>query len=355
MSAETLIQDPTPLQPHHHPSDPVDREEELEEFEGLLSQLEDVGGVNLHLYGPRGSGKTMAATYTTANLPDSIHICYVDCQRFDTQYKALRQICRSVANEEINSGHHTSQLQRIFEKHSSQLHTVILLDDIDFLLLNDGNDLLYYLSRIDHSNKLAVVTISANHSDLQSEVEERTHSSLQPQVIHFYPYDQETARSILSQRAEHSLTPRTLHREALQQITRSTHNTTLGLIWIETAANSVDDVITEETIRNVEQKADRRYVDYQLRNFSRHHNLVYQAVQELSKEQDPPIQAGQIYDRYQKLCGTYSEESLSDRRISDYIKHLELLGVIKAEYHYGGSMGKTREVHLRRFSQHSPK
>jgi Cdc6-like AAA superfamily ATPase len=53
------------------------------------------------------------------------------------------------------------------------------------------------------------------------------------------------------------------------------------------------------------------------------------------------VKAGDIYTRYQELTETYEIESLSDRRISDLpSKHLEMLDLIEAEYHYGGSKGK---------------
>lgn len=74
---------------------------------------------------------------------------------------------------------------------------------------------------------------------------------------------------------------------------------------------------------------------------------IYQAIEELTLEREKPvIQTGSIYKRYKLLCQTYEEEPLSERRISDYLKHLELLNLIQAEYHYGGRKGKTREIQL---------
>ncbi|MFB6199859.1 MAG: hypothetical protein ABEJ83_03195, partial [Candidatus Nanohaloarchaea archaeon] len=45
-------------------------------------------------------------------------------------------------------------------------------------------------------------------------------------------------------------------------------------------------------------------------------------------------------------CTAYDEEALSNRRISDYLQHLELLNLVEVDYYYGGEKGKTREISL---------
>jgi len=66
-------------------------------------------------------------------------------------------------------------------------------------------------------------------------------------------------------------------------------------------------------------------------------------VEELDTENNT-IRTGDIYTRYEELCK--SSNALSKRRLSDFLKQLELLNLIKAEYHYGGQKGKTRDVKL---------
>jgi Cdc6-like AAA superfamily ATPase len=61
---------------------------------------------------------------------------------------------------------------------------------------------------------------------------------------------------------------------------------------------------------------------------------------------EEPIQTGEIYARYDELGEAYNEDTISKRRLSDYLKHLELLELITVKYHYGGRKGKTRQVRL---------
>jgi len=208
--------------------------------------------------------------------------------------------------------------------------------------LNDGDSLLYKLSRTNPEN-LGVVLISSQTVDLSQSLEERTYSSLQPQRIGFEPYTPGEAYQILRKRAENSLKPESLHKNALTYIVSTTQNISQGLTWLQTAVKNTEDRITEEAVKQTRTQAYQSYVDQQLRYFTQHHSLLHQAIEELEKEHGTPIQTGKIYDRYQELS---QSDSVSNRRLSDFLKHLELLDLVEAEYHYGGRKGKTREVTL---------
>ena len=226
-----------------------------------------------------------------------------------------------------------------------------MLDEIDFLLLNDGNDLLYYVSRFDESGNTSIVAISSNQTELHSELEERTYSSLQPQNMVFEPYDPEQVYRIPAERARNALKPQSLQREALTYISSRTWSISVGLRWLRTAAERVDDSITVETVEKTQPTARRRYVDSQLDSFTSHHKLLFQSLMELTAENgdETAIQTGTVYGRYEDLCETYGEDELSSRRIGDFLKQLELLGLIDADYHYGGQKGKTRELEVKEF------
>jgi Cdc6-like AAA superfamily ATPase len=242
-----------------------------------------------------------------------------------------------VIGENPGDGHHTAKLQREIKNRTTETKTVIVLDDVDFLLLNDGDSLLYKISRTNPENTGIILT-SSNTADLSEELEERTLSSLQPLRIGFEPYTAEQNFEILHQRAQKALKPRTLHENALSYITSTTQNTGKALTWLKTAATQNQSKINEDTVKEVREQASRNYAEQQLRYFTKHHQVLYQAIKEL--EDREPINTGQIYNQYQDL----SDKPVSNRRISDFLKHIELLQLIKAEYHYGGKHGKTRDI-----------
>ena len=341
MTNQNIIADKEPLQPEYIPSEFISREQTVSKLDNFLREG---SSKNIHLEGPHGTGKTHLIQSILEQLPTKDNTCFIDCRQADTQYKALKQIYKSLTQEKINSGHHTSDLQRKVEEKTGTLPTVIVLDEIDFLLLNDGEDLLYYLSRIDTQSQISIVTISNQNQDLEDQVEERTYSSLQPYTVEAESYTEEETRQILYRRAQDSLNSQSLHREALTHISSETNNIRFGIQWLKTAANETNSVITETRIQNTQHQAIEAYVEQLLDRFTHQHRILYQAIKNLSDRD--VVQAGDVYCQYRQTCRKRSIESLSNRRISTYLKHLELLQLIQAEYHYGGKTGKTRKIKL---------
>jgi orc1/cdc6 family replication initiation protein len=336
----TPISDITPLEPDYIPNEFIDRENPETALSNLLAEE---GSRNIHLQGPRGTGKTHLTKSILKELSNTeVNTCYIDSRHADTQYKALKQIYRSLTGQQVNSGHHTSDLQRKIEERTGAIPTVIVVDEIDFLLLNDGESLLYYLSRLNNANT-SIITISNHITELQNQIEERTYSSLQPYPIQLEPYTGEETFQILLQRAQQALKPQTLQRDALTYIASTTQNTRLAIQWLKTAATETSTVITENTVQQTREQAYNQCTAQLLDQHTSHHKLLYQAITGLDQKQKA-IQAGDVYQRYQELTQNYEEEQLSNRRISDFLKHLELLNLINAEYHYGGKKGKTREI-----------
>lgn len=331
------LKDATPLKPNDLPKQLVDRQTEVKKLQNLVKG-------NALIHGPKGTGKTHV---THLSLEETgVNRCYVPCSQYNTQYKALKQIYNNLNKENIGDGYHTSDLQRKVTDTLQSIETVIVLDEIDYLLLNDGDDLLYFLSRVKNTEQLGIVLISSNLSDIQNEIEERTYSSLQPHRIGFEPYDAEHTYRILVERARLALKDQSIQRKALTYIASTTQNISIGLQWLKHAAETTSSIITESHVETVKQRAFTKYAGTQLSQFSEHHQLLYQAINELHQEAED-IQSGTIYQRYTQLCQTYQENTLSQRRVSDYLKHLELLNLIHAEYHYGGQHGKTRKIKIR--------
>lgn len=297
---------------------------------------------NLFIHGPKGTGKTLA-THLRLEEADNIEDrCYIPCIQYNTEYKALKQIYRCLSNEDIGGGHHSSDLQRQIVEKTRSTDTVLVLDDIEFLLLNNGDSLLYFLTRMETENN-HLILVSSQES-LEKQVEERTYSSLQPRKTRLESYSSEEAYRILLERAQKALRSQSLQKAALNHVASRTQNITIGLHWLKTAAETADRMVTESDVKHVQEKAFARYAEHQLERFTQHHKLLYQAVRELDVEQGEEIRAGMVYSRYRELCQVYSEDTVSKRRLSHFLKHLEYLQLIEAEYHYGGSKGKTREV-----------
>jgi cell division control protein 6 len=343
-----LIQNSTPLRANYIPASFVDREDTLPALSEFFTAAKESGLTDLIIQGPRGVGKTHLVRRQLHELGDSVATCYVPCTRFDTQYKVLSRIHERLLRETAEEGHHTASLQRKLDERSGGLPTIIVLDEVDFVLLNDGNDLLYFLSRIDDRESLSLVLISNSRTSIKDQVEERTFSSLYPRTVTLEPYSSEEIFEILADRSRKALAQRSLHTGALAQISSSAENVGFALCWLRTTARNADEAISKTDVTDSYPEAREAYTKWLLGNFSRHHQLLYRVIVDLGKETKTGIRTGNIYQRYRELCRTEPTDALSNRRLSDFLKELELLELIQADYYYGGEKGKTREIRLRR-------
>jgi len=329
------------LKPGDIPAAAVTRDKERNIAGNILSRG---GSQHLYLYGPRGAGKTLFTHHLLRDFLDERNICYLSGITDDTQYKVLARLAAVLAGTEIGSGYHTVQLYNQVAACLHDQETVVVLDDIEFLLLNDGNDLLYSLSRLEQGTALNIVAVSANYPDLTATVDERTYSSLQPQRIAFEPYTADQATRILAERAQREL-GQPVTNGAVSEITAATANITLGLHWLVQAAAATDDVITADVVQTVQTAAVQRYRDRLLTDFSTHHHRLLEAIEQLTAGTEPTT-SGAVYDRYETLSTAAGGDPFTRRRVSDFLTQLELLGIIDVDYHRGGTLGKTREIQL---------
>ncbi|MFC4359251.1 Cdc6/Cdc18 family protein [Halobium salinum] len=338
----SCIENFQPLETRHLPTQLKNRNE----LKSALNQEfgSDLNSAsNMFILGPRGTGKTHFIRKLLEDLPhNDVASCYVNCRQSNTQYKGLSQILSVLTDEEIDTGHHVSSLQRQLQNRVGIQPLLVVLDDLEFLVQNDGSDLLYFLSRL--SDSVRLILTSSSPSALK-QVDGRAISSLLPRSLELSEYSEKQAFSILADRAEAALASHSLHNDALQSIVDTTRNISIGLYWLQVAGQRRN-TITTTVVEDVKPDAFRRYLDDQLQEFSVHHRLVLQAVMELLKESPGTVRTGKVYSRYKALCDVYSEDSVSQRSISDVLTELELLQFIDAEYFRGGQHGKTRKISL---------
>lgn len=195
---------------------------------------------------------------------------------------------------------------------------VLVLDGVEFLLQNDGNDLLYALSRVAPPNRLTVLAISTPSVDLMTALDARTASSFQPRHLAVAPYTADETVRILKMQTD--TVPQLITETALERIARQTTNITVGLTWLTRAAELHDPntVITADSIPLLRRDVLHRYWLSSLTDFTRHHAIVLTAVEQLTVETETTY-TGKVYDRYATLCRCRGWHPLTRRRISDYL------------------------------------
>jgi len=75
--------------------------------------------------------------------------------------------------------------------------------------------------------------------------------------------------------------------------------------------------------------------------------LVLLAIIQLAEmKKNLPVFTGDVYNEYQELCKKTKTETLTQRRVSDILAEIDMLGLINAKVISKGRHGRTREMRL---------
>ena len=67
---------------------------------------------------------------------------------------------------------------------------------------------------------------------------------------------------------------------------------------------------------------------------------------EICEETERIIFTGEVYDLYKKVCKSVSLRPLTQRRVSDIIAELDMLGIIHTTIVSKGRYGRTKQISL---------
>lgn len=324
---------------------------------------------NIFLYGKTGTGKSLVASHVCDKLNNisgskdiPISIVYLNCKMrkvTDTEYRLVAQLAREFGQEVPSTGLPTDEVYKIFFDTISDLESqtvIIFLDEIDMLIEKCGDEVLYNLIRVneelDDSN-LTLVGIS-NNANFTKNLDPRVKSSLGEEEIIFSPYDAVQLKDILSERATEAFNKGTLPQNVISKCAayaareHGDARRALNLLRIsgEIAERKGREEVKEEDVDLAEQKIEIKKTEEIITTLPKQTKTVLYSIFLLCKSKNPPIHTGEIYDIYKKKCDKVSIKQLTQRRVSDLISELDMLGVINGKVTSNGRYGRTREISL---------
>ena len=95
-----------------------------------------------------------------------------------------------------------------------------------------------------------------------------------------------------------------------------------------------------------EEKIERDWIQETVLMQPKQFQTTLYAILTLYQTRKDTLFTGEIYDLYRKLCRQVSLAPLTQRRISDVIAELDMLGIINAKVISKGRYGRTREITL---------
>jgi cell division control protein 6 len=355
------------LRPSYIPDILPHREDQINQLASILvTALEGQRPSNVLLFGKTGTGKTASMKYIGKEIEransDLNKVCfiYMNCEVIDTQYGVLQNIGnRFIEDFEERipfTGWSTERVYNILREKIDEERRVIViaLDEIDKLVSKSGDDVLYHLCRINDDLKNAKVSVIGISNDLRfmEFLDPRVRSSLSEEKMVFPPYNAEQLKDILEQRSRIAFEDGVLEPAviplcaALAAQEHGDARRALDLLRVaaETAERNHLPVVTESDVIRSKNKIELDCVTEAIRTLPLQSKLVLMGVLLSEEKGDSKLTTGDLYETYKELCQCTSMAILTQRRITDLISELDMLGIIHARVKSFGRGGRTKEI-----------
>ena len=233
---------------------------------------------------------------------------------------------------------------------------VIMLDEVDKLVEKSGDDTLYNLSRMNSDLDNSRVSIMGISNDLKFTdfLDPRVKSSLGEEEIVFPPYDANHLQDILEQRASIAFKGDALGDgviplcSAFAAQEHGDARRALDLLRTagELAERSKYDEVHQKHVRKAQQKIELDRVAEAVRTLPPQSKLILMAIIRLEEMGTDSINTGEVYNTYKTLCDRIDFDVLTQRRVTDLISELDMLGIVNAVVVSKGRYGRTKEISL---------
>ncbi|MFB6113767.1 MAG: Cdc6/Cdc18 family protein [Halodesulfurarchaeum sp.] len=233
---------------------------------------------------------------------------------------------------------------------------VIMLDEIDKLVEKSGDDTLYNLSRMNSSLENSRVSIIGISNDLKFTdfLDPRVKSSLGEEEIVFPPYDANQLRDILEHRADVAFKQDALSEDVIPlcaAFAAQEHGDARRALDLlrtagELAERDQSSEVTEDHVRKAQDKIELDRVVEVVRTLPTQSKLVLYAIILLENQGVKNINTGEVYNIYKRLCDEIEADVLTQRRVTDLISELDMLGIVNAVVVSKGRYGRTKEISL---------
>ncbi len=361
------------LRPSYIPDNLPHRRKQIEALASILATaLKGNRPSNILIFGKTGTGKTAVMKYLGKEIRiahethkgrfQAVNFIYINCEIVDTQYGVLAHVGNYFIQDWDERIPFTGwSTEKVYNQLKDQIDaheevTLIVLDEIDKLVYKSGDDVLFHLSELNEDltqGKLSIIGIS-NDLKFTEFLDTRVRSRLGEERMVFPPYNANQLQDILRQRVELALNEGTFDPgvitlcAALAAQEHGDARRALDLLRVSAELAERDNAskVTEHYVNKAVNKLELDAVEEVVTTLPTHSKLVLLGIYINERDGQPYSTTGEVYDTYRELCRHLGMNNLTQRRITDLISELDMLGIINARLKSFGRGGRTREISL---------
>lgn len=351
------------LLPDYVPEELPHRDKQILRLGGVLAPaLAGFRPSNVFIYGLTGTGKTAVTKYVlrrlTVKADKRVVYAYVNCRQVSTNYRVLAELVRSLGRSVPFTGLSTTEVLKRFVEtlERSRRIMIVVLDEVDYLVKKSGDSILYYLTRLNTDLRLSKLSVIGITNDLKftEYLDPRVKSSLGEEELVFPPYTSSELRDILMMRAREAFYPGVLEDGVIPLCAaiaaKQNGDCRLALDLLlkaaEIAERDVKSKVTEDDVRRAQREIEKNLAVDVIRSMPLHVKLVLLAVFLMERERFRNITTGELYNKYKELALKLRIDPVTQRRVSEIINELDMLGLVNAQVVSMGRYGRTKRIKL---------
>lgn len=344
------------------------RDEEARTLAQALSTLfKGARPSNLLLFGKPGTGKTAVTKNVVDHLQKKsnelkidVTVIFINAKAAGSAYKVLFEIAEDLGiNKEkgkqvhftgLSMGEATDRILQYIQK--KKLHFILVVDEIDSLVDKSGDDILYNFTRANQRmSKGGFITLIgiSNSLTFKDKLDPRVRSSLSEEEAVFNPYTVEQLRQILHERSKLAFGEGAISEAAINLCAamagREHGDARKAIDLLRVAAELAEREgavkVDEKHVRAGQDRIEKDAPFVALKNAPAHHKLVIIAV---IKSKNGIT--GEVYDLYMSLCKHGEQKPLTQRRVTQIISELELLGLVSTDIVSQGRYGRSQKIKM---------
>jgi len=359
------------LQTRYTPDSIPHRDKQIKSIAAILaSVLRGERPSNLFVYGKTGTGKTLSVQYVrdellkkAENLGVDVRFEYLNCKLkkvADTEYRILAALINQLGGNVPSTGLPTdkvwSKFIELVDKKKQLI--VFIFDEIDQAVKKMSDGFLYSLTRLNQELSLAQISLIgiSNEVTFLENIDPRVRSGLGEEEFIFHPYNAIQLQDILKERCFEAFKEGVVVDGVIAKCSayaareHGDARRALDLLRIagELSERDGKKKIEEEYIDLANLKIEKDKILDIVEGEPKQFQLVLYAIMGLTKKGKDVerFYTGDVYNYYQDVCGQTKTDVLTQRRISDILAEIDMLGLINAKVVSKGRHGRTREIKL---------
>ncbi len=341
----------------HPPSGLLHRTEQKNELIMELAPIlmnSAVSGV--FVYGNPGTGKTSLLLELSEKLSSEakknkieFEKLYVNCSENRSETTILVELLSQLNPDKEyprlgwNRAKAVEEFTKELEKRDSNI--LILLDEIDYVLRESGDDILYRLSRLNDTKAKVSTIVISNDVRVSDYIKPRTQSAFGRVKIIFTPYNAEELEDIVRDRAKLALKPNVCTDSVISKIaeieaTRG-GDARRALELLDACAKITmarnETKITLDVVSEADANLENNTILNTVASLTKHQKILYLTM---LKNQKKVQIGGDVYKEYMEMCKQYNEEPLTERMVRTFFLGFNDVGLIKSEVGWLASANK---------------